>query len=1299
MAEEQQQEMVDVPLYAPFYLLNYGLFILIILFHLAKALLNKRVKPSKGHTATVEAEGITELGYRRTVLGTALEVLTVAWMLWMETGMLLLAIGNYYGFWPFGNVTASWDSYTAGFLIAWATSTCLLMLSIRFSKLLSLLYLEPCELRDADYVMMRSHNTDECGTVISHVELCKVQTTARRDVRWVAYQLSRYSWVEEVALFTSVSIFNPAGPTSKEVFAGRLGRTSAEADDFLAVDGKNEIDVPVSPFLTALGNELFNYFYVYQLAAAWLPIFWEYITYGVVLLILSLGSAVAKVFTERRQRFELREMARVTGTVWVKRDGDWRRLTSDLLVQGDLIALMDDDADDSDEVGQLSVDAMIISGSAVCDESLLTGETMPIQKFEVSSPEDEPDVMNVPRDPRTENKKHYVFAGTKLLSASGAPEAELPRDPDSGGKGCLLIVTHRASDSLRGRLLRTLLFGAPVAATWIREIWTVLGILFVLGIIDFIILNAKYAFNLGSILNACTAVIGMISPLLSIAILGGQLASAARLRASSRKTRRLPLVWRCRSKKIETEEAFKSCDDEIEGDVGGNLRVYCRDVARLTLTGRVTQMCFDKTGTLTKTGLDFLGVCQFEELDSSAVRSRLVYFGRRNQKEPISGTIAAGLALTHTVSVLSSGELVGSQVELRMIEAAKALGWEYGDDLKTVREPNNGPRWRVEKQYTFDHHSMTMSAVVTDESRGESYVFCKGSHEAILERCISTSDEMRDKAVMMAEKYASEGCYVLAIASRSVTAAEGATLPRHELEDDLELLGLLLFRNEVKPDSARYIDVLKTGGVDSVMITGDSVYNGAAVARKVGIIPPSYRVIIGDVIGEGCIQWTDLDTHEEVDEAIFCGKGGETEPACLCVTGACFSELTRESQLIPLMGCRGTCRNGQLGPGVRRPGLVDCGCSRIRVFGRMTPHQKVAVITSYSRAPLNLITGMCGDGGNDSGALRAAAAGLALSGRVEASVAAPFSTDSPSIGSLVLLLREARASMCTSFASYRFLVVRGVIGSIGKMILMLYAGAYLTPFGFIYQDLIMNPLLLWALSMPKPARTLARVPPEGSLLGPMMVMAASLTMIIGVIFLMVAFYILFSNEGESWFGRFDGSASEVHEWQKRSDNFEAALTWLWLSWITFDTAVCYSYGDVHRRPVYRNLPLIFVVLLTGIPLIVLLVGPSSEFSCAFKVNCSLPDFQAVQYSWVNWLLFSYERVGGDVWYGTVSGNVMPAWLRWTYFGLFCGMTLIHHLSYKIITLGSFVKRTLPRLGWGAQEGKAGLEEAELTWLE
>ncbi|KAF4727267.1 hypothetical protein FOZ63_002711, partial [Perkinsus olseni] len=160
------QEIGDVPLYAPFYLCNYCVFVIIILLHFSKLLLNKKARPAHGHTAALESEGITELGYRRTLLGTAIQVLAIAWMIWMEVGMLLLAIGNYYGFWPFGRVgfTPTWDSYTSGFLIAWVASTFLLMISIRFSKTLGLLYLEPCELRVADHVMMRSHNVDECGT-------------------------------------------------------------------------------------------------------------------------------------------------------------------------------------------------------------------------------------------------------------------------------------------------------------------------------------------------------------------------------------------------------------------------------------------------------------------------------------------------------------------------------------------------------------------------------------------------------------------------------------------------------------------------------------------------------------------------------------------------------------------------------------------------------------------------------------------------------------------------------------------------------------------------------------------------------------------------------------------------------------------------------------------------------------------------------------------------------------------------------------------------------------------------------
>ena len=60
---------------------------------------------------------------------------------------------------------------------------------------------------------------------------------------------------------------------------------------------------------------------------------------------------------------------------------------------------------------------------------------------------------------------------------------------------------------------------------------------------------------------------------------------------------------------------------------------------------------------------------------------------------------------------------------------------------------------------------------------------------------------------------------------------------------------------------------------------------------------------------------------------------------------------------------------------------------------------QVLVVRAYAAS--GCIVGMCGDGGNDSGALRAAHAGLALSARAEASAAAPFSTDSTSLFALV----------------------------------------------------------------------------------------------------------------------------------------------------------------------------------------------------------------------------------------------------------------------------------------------------------
>ena len=63
---------------------------------------------------------------------------------------------------------------------------------------------------------------------------------------------------------------------------------------------------------------------------------------------------------------------------------------------------------------------------------------------------------------------------------------------------------------------------------------------------------------------------------------------------------------------------------------------------------------------------------------------------------------------------------------------------------------------------------------------------------------------------------------------------EAITRDAAELGGDLSLLGLILFRNELKPDSADAMRALKAGDIRNVMLTGDNAQCGCYIARKIG---------------------------------------------------------------------------------------------------------------------------------------------------------------------------------------------------------------------------------------------------------------------------------------------------------------------------------------------------------------------------------------------------------------------------------------------------------------------------------
>ena len=632
-------------------------------------------------------------------------------------------------------------------------------------------------------------------------------------------------------------------------------------------------------------------------------------------------------------------------------------ISSNDLVPGDVIEI-------SRAHWILPCDAVLLSGGCVMNESGLTGESMPVLKTACADTADNYDAEHG-------GVRHTIFAGTSVLQIN----------PDKSGK-VFAIVSATSTATSKGQLISSILYPETVLFRYEEELEAVICLLLLYGFVAFGMSMYLQSTNGTSSTFITMWAYGVFtcsqifSPLLPVALKVGQIRSSERLL---------------------------------------NKDVFCVNPRRIAISGKVNVFCFDKTGTLTNDGMEFSGISfTVPKARGSAGAAVVMSELRKDVATDLSipAILLDCLASCHSLSTYGNNEFVGNDVEVKMFTAT---GWSLrnipNSDASEVRSPDNKRAITVHRKFEFDHAKQTMSVIVEDKTWPRPVVsFCKGSFEKIAALC--SADSVPSDFVAKARQFALNGGYVLGLAYRQLdddTLSKVSSIHRDEIEvaGSFTLLGMLIFRNEPKADSRAAILEIRAGSVRPVMITGDNAQCGQYIAKTCALIDESSVVVLGEFDhSTNTVMWAQMTaTDPDKPIKVMTCEQVLTE---MSKTRRYHDEPPRfytDSDPAVEYAISGNATVEYLD----RMNMLDAMLPQSRIFARTSPHSKALVVNRF-RA-LGFIVGMCGDGGNDCGALRAAHAGIALSD-AEASVVSPFTSKSKSIFSVVDLLKEG-LNLCT----------------------------------------------------------------------------------------------------------------------------------------------------------------------------------------------------------------------------------------------------------------------------------------------
>ncbi|KAJ1605248.1 putative transmembrane domain-containing P-type ATPase3 [Cryptosporidium canis] len=678
-------------------------------------------------------------------------------------------------------------------------------------------------------------------------------------------------------------------------------------------------------------SEIMDPLTVFQLLVVASYTFQGYVLFAIKWVPMMIVSIFANIRTHFTNIRNVRKLAEMTGcdAVEVIRGGRLVTLKSSELVPGDIIHIYENSV--------VPCDLLLLSGSAVVNESMLTGESAEVLKMPISECESE---KISPEDGPYSAKRYFLYAGTQVTAvynnvgkgmALGGSAGSLnvltsstrstdsmvhfisssdfsdtpggqrtaPDEPAPAAPATTALVIRTGISTLRGKIIRSILYPSKYSFGLYDQLpiaWLCLSVIVAIIIFkqgrSFSWSLFTFFFALGSMNSTFPLYLGVLNTL---------------------------------AQNVSSKRLFK------------NFKVKALIPTRIMLAGKLRIVCFDKTGTLTNDHLDFIGMspiyistgggralgapscaASLESGSSSELGSQAASYALSDEICSIEEvrdrlklaflSIRSCTSLSHSPTNFGiSKDVVGSPREYYEMmngnDTDKALFsitnsfFEKSPATERVFIRSASSRLdaagreldaadsslEVLRIFPFDYNRRLMSVIVHCKYDDEYYLFTKGAPESVQKIYTGSIDAGFKQRL---DDLSSRGYYLIMSGFKRIERDLlnlYLALNRNDIETDLIPLGLFLFENTVRKEAPSVLRQLVDSDILPVVVTGDSPLTGLNAALKLGIIDETYGKVAvselhSDHLGSDSVRWRCKDSKALLSEEEVYAPGSRRRP-------------------------------------------------------------------------------------------------------------------------------------------------------------------------------------------------------------------------------------------------------------------------------------------------------------------------------------------------------------------------------------------------------------------------------------